>query len=157
MFKRKRQEGLFRTTLRAGFLNLVIGALALILDTILNIPPLPISKSVAFISFLILIIVYAALLIWSAFLLTSAKKKNKLATTGIYALIRHPMYAGIIILVNPALAILLRSWSLLEACLIFYFIWRHFVKKEEKQLIKDFGEEYKEYSKKVSCLFPTAH
>ena len=38
--------------------------------------------------------------------------------------------------------------------LIAYFIWKHFAKKEEKQLIEAFGDEYKEYSKKIGCLFP---
>jgi protein-S-isoprenylcysteine O-methyltransferase Ste14 len=99
-------------------------------------------------------IVYAALLIWSALALITAKKENRLAKKGPYALFRHPMYVGIVLLVNPGLAILLRSWSLLEACLVLYFIWKRFAKKEEKGLIEIFGDEYKEYAQKTGCLFP---
>jgi protein-S-isoprenylcysteine O-methyltransferase Ste14 len=137
-----------------GLLNLLIGAAALTIDILFEIPPLPINKSTAFCIFLILIIIYAGLLIWSAFSLMSAKKKNQLAKKGLYSLCRHPMYIGIVLLVNPALAILLRSWSLLEVCLIMYFIWKYFAKSEEKRLTEAFGDEYKEYSKKVGCLFP---
>jgi len=156
MFKIKNtyQEGLFGTVLAAGFLNLLIGALALFLDIVLEIPPLPIKKTPACLIFLILIIVYAGLLVWSSFILISAKKKNKLAQKGPYALVRHPMYVGIVLLVNPGLAIFFQSWALLEACLIIYFIWKHFARKEEKQLIESFGSEYKEYAQKVGCLFP---
>jgi len=156
MFKIKNtyQEGLFGTLLWAGFLNLLIGALALFLDIVLEIPSLPIKKTPARLIFLILIITYAGLLVWSSFVLISAKKKNKLAQKGPYALIRHPMYVGIVLLVNPGLAIFFQSWALLEACLIIYFIWKHFAKKEEKQLIESYGSEYKEYAQKVGCLFP---
>jgi len=153
-FRITHQEGLFGSILGAGFLNLLIGAIALILDILLEIPPLPINKTMAFFIFLALMIIYAASLIWSSLVLISAKKKNALAKTGPYALTRHPMYLGIVLLVNPALAILLGSWSLLEACLIFYFVWKYFARKEEKQLIETFGSEYKEYSKKVGCFFP---
>ena len=152
--KSAHQEGLFKTIFQVGFLNLLIGAAALTIDILLEIPPLPINKSTAFYIFLILIIIYAGLLIWSTFSLMSTKKKNKLIRKGPYSLCRHPMYVGIVLLVNPAIAILLQSWVLLEACLILYFVWKHFAKKEEKQLIEVFGNEYKEYSKKVGCLFP---
>lgn len=152
--KNAHQEGLFKTIFEVGLLNLLIGAAALTIAILLEIPPLPINKSTAFYIFLILIIIYAGILIWSTFSLISAKKKNQLARKGLYSLCRHPMYVGIVLLVNPALAILLRSWTLLEACLILYFIWKYFAKKEEKQLIKAFGDEYKKYSKKVGCLFP---
>lgn len=152
--KNSHQEGGFETVFRAGFLNLLIGVAALTLGALLEIPPLPIKKSLAFVIFLILIIIYAGLLSWSAFALISAKKEKKLATMGPYSLFRHPMYAGIILLVNPALAVLLRSWVLLEACVLVYFIWKHFAQKEEKQLLKTFGNEYKEYAQKTGCLFP---
>lgn len=148
------QEGLFETIVKGGVINLFVGSMALVLDFILEIPPLPINKTAAVFFFLVLIIIYTGFLIWSALVLISAKKKNQLVKTGPYALCRHPMYVGIVLLVNPALAILLKSWSLLEACLIIYFIWKHFAKLEEKRLIEAFGNEYKEYAKKVGCLFP---
>lgn len=152
--KNAHQEGLLETVLKAGCLNLIIGAIALVLDSVLEIPPLPISKPMSFLIFFALIIIYAGLLTWSAFSLMKAKKNNQLTQKGPYSLCRHPMYVGIVLLVNPALAILFQSWALLEACLIFYFIWRHFAKKEEIRLIKVFGNEYRKYSKEVGCLFP---
>lgn len=148
------QEGSFKTIMKAGSINVFIGVIAIILDIILEIPLLPISKSLAFFIFLLLILLYASLLVWSAFALITAKKRSVLAKQGPYSLFRHPMYLGIVLLVNPAIAILLQSWSLLEACLILYFVWKHFAKKEEKQLLAVFGQEYKDYAQKTGCLFP---
>lgn len=148
------QESFFNTIIVGGFLNIIIGAMALTIDTLFNIPQLPINKSVSFFIFIALIVFYAFILIWAAFSISKAKKENKLAKTGLYGIIRHPIYVGIVLLVNPALAILFRSWSLLEACLILYFLWKHLAKNEEKKLIEIFGDEYKDYCKKTSCLFP---
>jgi len=152
--KNKHQEGLFKTLFTVGLINLFIGVIALTLDIVFEIPPLPIDKNLSFIIFLILTLFYAFILIWSALILASAKRENKLAKRGPYKICRHPMYVGIVLLINPALAILFCSWSLLEASIILYFIWKRFALKEEKELLKIFGEEYKEYIKKTGCLFP---
>lgn len=152
--KNNSKGDLLGTVLEAGFFNIIIGGLALIIDIVFEIPPLPINKAHAIYLFVGLIIIYSGLLIWSVVLLISAKRRNEVIRKGPYAIIRHPMYAGIVLFVNPALAILFRSWALLEASLILYFVWKYFVIKEEKELLEIFGNEYKEYSKKVGCIFP---
>ncbi len=152
--KKPNQAGLLITLVEGGIINLIIGAMALILDIILEIPPLPINKALSIILFFLLISVYAGLLIWSIKHIVKAKKNKKLATTGPYSLCRHPMYAGIALLINPGLAIIFQSWALLEVSIILYFFWRYLAKKEEKELLKYFGEKYKNYSKKVGCLLP---
>lgn len=148
------QEGFVGTIVRAGSLNFILGVLALLLDVILEIPPMGLSFGLALFIFIILILSYVTILVWSAFILVDAKKNGELATKGPYAIIRHPMYVGIVLLVNPAIAILLHSWSLLEACFVVYFIWRHYAHKEEKELLGSFDEGYGEYQKKTGCLFP---
>ncbi len=152
--KNNNQGDLLGTVLEAGFFNILIGGISLIIDIVLEIPPLPISKARAVYLFVGLIIIYSGLLVWSVVLLISAKRKNEIIKKGPYAIIRHPMYAGIVLLVNPALAILFRSWSLLEASLILYFVWKYFVRKEEKKLMGVFGDDYKKYCQEVGCIFP---
>lgn len=148
------QEGMFGTISRAGFLNLFIGAIALIIDTIFELPALKLKEPFPILIFSVLIIIYVGILIWSAITLIIAKKKDELAVTGPYAFCRHPMYVGIVLLVNPGLAILLESWPLLFACLIFYFIWKYYAELEEKRLISYFGKEYRKYSQRIGCFFP---
>ena len=72
--------------------------------------------------------------------------KQSLTTSGIYGLVRHPMYlAGILVfLFEP---------NITENCLAVrglataYFVYG--ASMEEKQLIREYGEEYLQYRKKV--------
>ncbi len=149
-----RQEGMFGTIFKAGFLNLFIGAIILVIDTVFEFPAWNIKQAFLILIFSILVIIYVGILIWSTIILIIAKKKDRIAITGPYAFCRHPMYAGIVLLVNPGLAIFLESWPLLFACLIFYFIWKYYAELEEKKLISYFGKEYREYSQRIGCFFP---
>ncbi len=64
------------------------------------------------------------------------------------------MYAALIFLLNPALAILFRSWLLLFSVIFIYFIWRSAIRGEEKDLEEKFGDKFREYQAKVSPFFP---
>lgn len=155
-FKNKKaghQEGLFKTLFSASLLNFFLGAIALFLDIIFEVPSFPLNKNFSLFLALTLVALYISILFWSASLLSSAKKKGSLAKTGIYSFCRHPMYAGVVFLLNPALALFFRSWLLIIVCIISYFIWRNIALKEEKDLIKVFGREYEDYRNKTGCLF----
>ena len=72
---------------------------------------------------------------------------QKVVSSGLYALVRHPMYMGVVVFfVGTALS--LRSWSGLFAFLLMMpaFIWR--IVEEEKLLTKDLPG-YAEYKNKV--------
>ena len=49
----------------------------------------------------------------SAISLNGKKRNGQLQTSGPYGFARHPVYGAIVFLLNPALAILLRSWFLI--------------------------------------------
>lgn len=74
-------------------------------------------------------------------------------TTGVFAIVRHPIYLASILFY---LGMLLISVSLLAAgvwiiiIVFYYFISRY----EERLLIGRFGKDYEEYRKKVPMLFP---
>jgi len=78
---------------------------------------------------------------------------ENLVISGIYSKIRHPMYAGLILIV---LGYFFFSGSLTAAiqlaCLLVYLpIGIYF---EEKNLIELFGEEYKTYKSQVPAILP---
>lgn len=131
--------------------NFVVGALALTLGIALGGPKIYIEQGSATYIFCILLVVYLAITWWSIFAL--AKLKGNLVTGGPYRFVRHPMYAAIIFILNPALAIVFRSWWLMLAVLPIYFIWRACAKKEEKQ-IKEKFPNYFEYRRRVWMFFP---
>ena len=76
-----------------------------------------------------------------------------LNTSGFNAIVRHPLYLGLILLLlgtflfHPKTAALLLLMSVL-VYLPFGIYW------EEKKLRMQFGQAYLDYEKKVKCLFP---
>ena len=81
-------------------------------------------------------------------------RSKKLVTQGSYRYSRNPMVFGMNAL-YVAFSIFLNSLSALLFCLIFLTAIILYIKKfEEKRLLKDFGDEYLEYKKKVSMVIP---
>jgi protein-S-isoprenylcysteine O-methyltransferase Ste14 len=83
----------------------------------------------------------------------SPKTKN-LVVSGPYKNSRNPMLFGTF-LMYLAFAIFINSiTSVVLVCAIFVFMLTFVVKTEEKRLLKDFGNQYVEYRKKVSIFIP---
>jgi protein-S-isoprenylcysteine O-methyltransferase Ste14 len=83
-----------------------------------------------------------------------AFKEGRLVNTGIYAYIRHPMYAGWILLFSPGIALFFHSWLMLMTSLAGYIGFKYLIKAEDEYLANKFGEAYLEYCSKVDALFP---
>lgn len=135
--------------------NLFIGAAVLVLGIIFGGPKIYISLNTATILFCILLVPYIALTWWSIWALAKGGQNGALVTNGPYSLVRNPMYGAIIFILNPALAILFRSWLLVLAIIPVYFSWRQCVAKEEAgALAQKFGVEHAEYMKTTPRFFP---
>ncbi len=85
--------------------------------------------------------------------LTRDSCERKLVTTGIYRFIRHPQYAGFLLvtlgmLVHWATIPLIVMWPIL---VILYY---RLAKQEEAALEEEFGERYLEYKQKVPMFLP---
>lgn len=80
-------------------------------------------------------------------------RPEKIVTTGIYSHVRHPQYLGGL-LAHVGISFLLSAlYSLLSAplmTLLIYLISR----KEEEELMKEFGKEYEDYKKRVPMFIP---
>ena len=78
---------------------------------------------------------------------------ERVITTGIYSKIRHPQYLGAIFS-HIGITILLSAFfsGLFTPLIIFYNYITSW--KEEKELVKEFGKEYKEYKMKVPMFIP---
>ncbi|TFG18756.1 MAG: isoprenylcysteine carboxylmethyltransferase family protein [Promethearchaeota archaeon] len=85
---------------------------------------------------------------------TMRPNKEKKMNTGIYEYIRHPqiisdwlMFIGFAFISN--------SWVLLDITLLFIVVYTPImIKKEEDDLIKRYGDEYRVYQKRTGALFP---
>ena len=79
---------------------------------------------------------------------------HRLVTNGIYALIRHPMYASQA-LWALAQILLLQNWLAGPLNLVFFipfYLLR--VQAEEKMMLAAFGSQYEAYMKKVGGMIP---
>jgi protein-S-isoprenylcysteine O-methyltransferase Ste14 len=83
----------------------------------------------------------------------TVKEKHELITSGPYAIVRHPIYAGMLLaFLGSALA--RGEWrGLLAVLLVFGVLWRK-LRLEEKWMHVQFGESYESYSRRVAALLP---
>ena len=79
-------------------------------------------------------------------------RAEKIETTGVYSIVRHPQYLGGLF-AHVGVSFLLSAWcSLLVTPLMIVLVYL-ISRKEEKELIREF-EEYEDYKKKVPILVP---
>jgi protein-S-isoprenylcysteine O-methyltransferase Ste14 len=89
---------------------------------------------------------------WSVSL--DLRERHTLVTTGIYALVRHPMYAGFWVMALAQL-LLLPNWIAGPAGLIgFGTLFFGRVQREEDMMIAAFGEEYRAYMARTARVVP---
>jgi len=80
-------------------------------------------------------------------------RTEKIVTTGFYSIVRHPQYLGGL-LAHVGISFLLSAWySLLSTPLMVALILL-ISRKEEEELIREFGKEYEDYKKEVPMLNP---
>jgi protein-S-isoprenylcysteine O-methyltransferase Ste14 len=81
------------------------------------------------------------------------KKGHELVTSGPYALVRHPIYTGLLLaLLGSTLA--LGDWrAVLAFALAAGALWRK-LRVEERWMRQQFGDAYQAYSQRVPALMP---
>lgn len=75
--------------------------------------------------------------------------KKKLITTGAFAVLLHPMYTSVALLVFPGIGLLIDSWVGAGVGIVLYVASRIFSPGEDKILQKVFPVEYPAYRKRV--------
>lgn len=103
----------------------------------------------------LIVLVMSGLLAWAGLKIVfgETREEPQVITTGVFSIVRHPIYLGSILLY---LGFILLSLSLLSVfmwilIIIFYYMISRY---EEKLLTQRFGSAYEEYKKKVPMLFP---
>ena len=80
-------------------------------------------------------------------------RAETIVTTGTYSVVRHPQYFGGL-LAHVGISFLLSSWySLLVTPLMVVVVYL-ISRKEEEELIGEFGKEYEDYRKRVPMIIP---
>jgi len=103
----------------------------------------------------LIVLIISGLLAWTGLKIVfrETREEPQVITTGVFSIVRHPIYLSSILLY---LGFILLSLSLLSALvwiliIVFYYMISRY---EEKLLIQRFGSAYEEYKKKVPMLLP---
>ena len=84
--------------------------------------------------------------------LYKAQRQGELATTGTYAHVRHPQYAGFILVM---FGFLLQWPTLLTLVMFPVLVWMYvrLARSEEREVEAEFGETYRAYARRVPTFF----
>lgn len=79
---------------------------------------------------------------------------DEINVTGIYSLVRHPLYVGNYFMwLGPAL-FLRSAWFAIVFTLVYWLYYERIIFAEEQFLRKKFGEAYDKWSENVKAVFP---
>ena len=93
---------------------------------------------------------------WLAAVVTvmRAYNRDELVTSGVFAMVRHPVYSSAIVFNLPAIALLTRSWPLFLMPLVAYTIFKLLIHREDEYLERRFGQAYLDYRARVNEVVP---
>jgi protein-S-isoprenylcysteine O-methyltransferase Ste14 len=86
---------------------------------------------------------------WSVALILTRVPRGELITSGPYAVVKHPLYTSVALLVLPAAGILLNSWLGVVVGLGLYLASRRYSPVEESALEARFGAAWDVYERRV--------
>jgi len=80
-------------------------------------------------------------------------KDQTLITSGVYSIVRHPLYASLIWMFYAA-SIIYLNWAAFLANTLIFIPFMYYRTKQEEVLLKQQFKNYSDYSKRVGMFFP---
>lgn len=81
-------------------------------------------------------------------------KNEQLATNGPYALVRHPLYSGNILVVYAFSGASGLWWTFVVTTAFLFFYYPTAIEYEDRKLFKIFGDDWKAFAKNTPALLP---
>ena len=82
-----------------------------------------------------------------------AKEAGKMATSGPFQYIRHPIYTSIY-LISIGFGFLFFAWIWFLVMVVFIPLWWLESKEEEKEMLEKYGKEYVDYQERTKMFVP---
>jgi len=98
------------------------------------------------------LVIIGFMIMWKGWKLIHGAR-GELATSGPYAYVRHPQYAGLFIIMIGMLI----QWPTIITAVMFpvlVFVYYRLAKREESEIVKQFGEAYRRYAEKTPMFIP---
>jgi len=83
-----------------------------------------------------------------------ARKEERLLTEGVYSRIRHPQYTGLFIIIFGEGIVHWPTIVSVTAFPVIVLAYTMLARKEERQMVEKFGDEYLEYRRHVPMFIP---
>jgi protein-S-isoprenylcysteine O-methyltransferase Ste14 len=83
-----------------------------------------------------------------------ARREEKLMTDGVYARVRHPQYTGLFLIVFGEGIVHWPTIVSLAAFPVIVVAYTLLARKEERQMLDKFGDQYREYQRRVPMFIP---
>jgi protein-S-isoprenylcysteine O-methyltransferase Ste14 len=85
---------------------------------------------------------------------TRGQEADRLNTSGIYSMMRHPLYLGNFFMWLAPILILADLWFTLFFCAVYWIYYERIMFAEEQFLRKKFGQAYLDWSNETPAFFP---
>ena len=83
---------------------------------------------------------------------TSVKEDPELITSGPYRLVRHPIYAGVLLAMIGSALVVGRPWVVLLGVFVVYFVYT--ARLEERTMARQFPDAYSRYRARTKMVVP---
>ncbi len=83
------------------------------------------------------------------------RREDRLVTDGVYARMRHPQYTGLFLIVFGEGVVHWPTIVSVAAFPIIVIAYTVLARKEERQMQEQFGDEYREYQRRVPMFIPS--
>jgi protein-S-isoprenylcysteine O-methyltransferase Ste14 len=85
---------------------------------------------------------------------TLSQKTVSVNSTGLYSIVRHPLYLGNFF-IWLGISLIVRNWMIsLITMLVFWLYYERIIFAEEDFIQKEFGEEYESWANRTPCFYP---
>jgi len=95
------------------------------------------------------LLVGVAIWAWSIGLILMRVPRGELITSGPYAVVKHPLYTAVALLVLPSIGFLANTWLGAAVGVVMYAASRRFAPAEEASLAKTHGQAWTDYTQTV--------
>jgi protein-S-isoprenylcysteine O-methyltransferase Ste14 len=113
-----------------------------------------IGRGTAFIIGGVLIACGAGVLVIATRAVYPAFRQGRLVTTGIFGIVRNPIYAAWTFLIVPGILLITRCAIMWLVPVFMYASFKVLIRTEDEYLERKFGAEYRAYRAKTGELFP---
>lgn len=83
-----------------------------------------------------------------------ARRETRLVTDGVYAQVRHPQYTGLFLIVFGEGIVHWPTIVSVAAFPVIVIAYTMLARKEERKMLEQFGDEYREYQRRVPMFIP---